>query len=315
MSFTLSYYSYSLAPDQSPFSKQGLLLKYQEDNGAIKYADCSPWPTLGDQPLEAHLKILKTERSVSELIKSALNNAPYWSESLGPELSLHPLFNHTLVTKTPYLFKPDQQFSVLKVKIGRAPAEEVSWLSAVTYQYPQVKWRLDANALFSYQQWSDFWEQLPAEVKVRIEYVEDPFEYDVKLWSHWNQIVPLALDFATEPHLADPASFQIYVFKPSRQSQEVLHVVKNKSIAVTSHLGHAIDCLNSLYFYQVLEQQGYSMVPIVGCLNQNIYHDPFYRVMKIQQGLWLNLEKSLMMWDQYLKSEIKWLDIGEIKLS
>lgn len=312
--YHLSYSRYVLDPLLSAFSKEGFLLKACDHYGNIKYADCSPWPSLGDEDLTSHVEQLTKLGQPSSLVLNAILNAPNWS-SVGYEmLALDQPPSHTLVTHIPMSLEQITSRMTLKVKIGRSPQNEIDWLIKVNEKYPLVRWRLDANALFTNSQWKSFWSQLPAQVQAQVDYVEDPFEYQAKLWADWNQQVPLALDFATKPHLADPDSYQIYVFKPSRQSKQILSSIKHKPIAITSQLGHAIDCLNSLYFYQQLLAQGYQLLSMVGCLNQNIYDDPFYQVMQINQGYWSNLSQSLVVWDDYLKHKINWIEIGEFKI-
>ena len=73
---------------------------------------------------------------------------------------------------------------------------EIQTLETISKKYPQFKFRLDFNALFSFEEVINFWNLCSDQLKSQIEYIEDPCIWNFK---HWTQLchnygIPIGLD-------------------------------------------------------------------------------------------------------------------------
>src|SRR5690606_34467791 len=84
-----------------------------------------------------------------------------------------------------------QGFDTLKIKLGKDLEFEKSFLNKLA-ETADFKLRGDFNSTLSWQDFENFFKDLPNE---KIEYIEDPFPYEVDLWNEARKLVPLALDF------------------------------------------------------------------------------------------------------------------------
>jgi len=268
--------------------RSGIILKVTDGRHEFGYADVSPWPELGDPNLTS---LLSWKPSAHPLLKSAIENAiSFLNErsSIDKWLQIRPHFqsNNALIIdlakfeqiKTYW----SQGFRIFKIKIGRDIKDEVSFLSHASLLFPEARFRLDANLLLTEFSWSQFWNQLSNHTQSQIDYIEDPFPFDINAWKKWNQIVPLALDFALDLddqqviEAATEKAFQIYVMKPSRQTREwVLSRLPTQiKISVTSQLGHLVDSLWSGWVLHSLRSvNSERIIPVGGTLNHLVVYE------------------------------------------
>ena len=300
-----SPYALSFLHGQPERLRFGALVRIQDSMGRWGYADLSPWPELGDPSLDQILADSKQGTTKHSLLTIAIDNARlfaqeresinHWLAHCKNEMSNNALISHpSEFHRIETLVK--QGFAVVKLKIGISLAKEVNFINLVTSRHQSIKWRLDGNLRLDVDQWSLFWSALNTQAKLAIEYVEDPFPFQIDQWRHWNQVVPLALDFALEldeplfSQAIDFSAFNIYVVKPSRQKALSIapQLAQRVSISVTSQLGHSVDSIWSGWMLAQLQSQlGNRTLVTGGTLNHLVLSNS----LELPYERWDSLEK------------------------
>ena len=262
--------------------RYGVLIRVTDEQGVSGYSDLSPWPELGDPGWQSLLEM----SSVSHpLLLAAFYNArefyqkrnllEHWLIQKKPHMLHHALLIHHSEQDRLLEYRK-KGFLFFKLKIGYDLKSEVEFLNKSSILYPEIQWRLDGNTRLDFKSWQYFWDRLQPDTRKRIEYVEDPFAFDMKQWIDCNQYIPLALDFAldvNDPQFAEAVkndAFKIYVLKPSRQRwNEVKEFLGDSiKIAVTSQLGHLVDSVWSGWMQsKLLELYPHRVEPVSGTLN------------------------------------------------
>ena len=150
-------------------TRDGVLLKVQFEN-LIGYSCYNPWPELGDETLQEGLK-----KQSTNLFQQAL----YWAnvdakaraENQCLRNFIKPLKNHQLIQDLRGKAKSD--FTVYKIKMGRDLKTEGEFLEK---HFSGQKLRLDFNGKMSFQEFSQWWNQLSAKIKNQVDFLEDPFD-------------------------------------------------------------------------------------------------------------------------------------------
>jgi O-succinylbenzoate synthase len=261
-------------------TRLGVLIKIQDKDGLTGYSDLSPWPELGDPDIKT---LLESPRH--PLFQMAYRNActfyyhrksiSEWVAKKNEGSSNNALLSHFSEIDQLQKYK-SLGYQIVKFKIGIDLEQEIQILNNIAKETTGLKWRLDGNIRLSHSDWEYFWDHISPLAKMGIQYVEDPFPFEIESWKNWNQIIPLALDFALDsesPQLIEAArikAFDVYVAKPSRQdvSSLFLKIPSLTKISITSQLGHLIDSLWSGWTHsQVRLQYPDRVLPIAGTLN------------------------------------------------
>jgi len=292
-----------------PRTRSGVLLRVTDQGGRSGYSDLGPWPDFGDETLE---NILKNPQHI--LFQNAYQNAvtfyenrdeiQKWLTTKREHQSNNALFSHYSEVS---LFEKyfNQGFRVFKLKIGQNLENEIRVINRNTLIYPAVKWRLDGNIRMTFHDWTVFWSRLTDEAKAQVEYVEDPFIFELDHWVEASKVVPIALDFALEldDHRIFDATrkkaFQIYIVKPSRQQIDRVSKILPKDIklSVTSQLGHLVDSIWSGWVHANNLGRSDQILPIAGTLN--------HLVLQEIPGLSYQRLNTLEYLDQYMDNQ-KW---------
>lgn len=247
-------------------SRSGALLRVGfSDLAATGVSDLFPWETFGDPSLETWLEQLKTALSANSVealsassptLAKALLAARDEAEAVSERRSLVPgsIVNHWLATDPMDLAVHDilearrSSSPAIKVKIGhRAPEDEAAALSRLNSHWG-LKLRLDANERMTREGLMTFLDGLPIRIRLSIEFIEDPFPFDLKSWSEFHREtgISVAYDRGTErSSLAEVFSAdaaQVLIHKPAWQDDDRVHLAKSLRIpvVVTSILGHPI---------------------------------------------------------------------------
>jgi O-succinylbenzoate synthase len=246
-------------------TRSGALLRFELAEG-IGYADCHPWPELGDESLEQQLALLSsgeftrlTRRSLALARIDALARASQRSvfeNSIPPS---HILSGNVLDVSARDLerFKRDG-FSTVKTKAGHQPHEEAQHLRALAREAVAVgmKIRIDLNESLTLASALMFSDVLCGNGGgAGIDFVEDPMAYRAEDWRELKERFPLrlaldrgAVDFAGD--LQGDESFDVMVLKPAIQDPAaVLGALENakKTLVVTSYLDHPIGTLGAAW--------------------------------------------------------------------
>jgi O-succinylbenzoate synthase len=256
--------------------RQGALLRIQFDSNLVGYADCHPWPELGDLPLEQQLKGI-AQKQFTPLTNCALSLARL--DAVGRaqgKLLLKdrrlPL-SHFLVPHFLEWTTQDVQAIVLqgythvKLKVGRQLDEEAACLMSLFGQ-SSLKIRLDFNEKLTLDSFRAFLKQIVS-LKNQIDFIEDPFPFQPHDWQviqqeGWSlacdRQAPLACDY--------PQAAEVLIIKPARQMTEEWSRETTQKRVVTSYVAHPLEQVSAAYVASQLDPAG---VHVHGLLSHHVY--------------------------------------------
>lgn len=254
--------------------REGVLLR--GDNGG--YACLQAWPELGDSPLEYELEALR-DGTPLRLGERALKCIELDGAARAKGVNLFaglavPRSHATLtVSATPaQVYNLHQKgFRVGKIKVIPKLSTTVDRLVNLASMVPDWKWRVDFNCTLSLEAALKFWDMLPAAMKDRIDFIEDPCYYDVDAWQQLQDAgMPLGYD---APMQNGGSSI------PHRTSKPMMRLVKparhhsNSGLPVfTSYLDHPLGqcwaAYNAAKFYT---GKNPDEVPLCGLVTQHVY--------------------------------------------
>lgn len=227
--------------------REGALLKVCFRNGMVGYADLHPWESLGDLPLKEQLSFLKkgvvtrlTNRSFAFAAIDA--RARSRGHSLFDKLKIPR--SHYLIPKLGMPIEPwlEKGFTHFKLKVGRRPKEEISYLKSLS-SYP-IKFRLDFNTLLTETAFEKYLGELQG---ISIDFCEDPFPFYPPSWNRFK--VCLAADHGADRAASHHDFKGPLVIKPAiLDPLELLsHLKVGQRCVVTSYLDHPLGQLASAY--------------------------------------------------------------------
>ena len=186
-------------------TREGVFLKSDSANG-IGMCEYFPHRELEDPAVDEFLETFSEGRFIVQQKALYLLN-PYWiRQSASKSFHNHSFSESGMVVK--YKLKDEKDYSFIN-------------------QFDKVeRYRLDANGLFTDESWKIFYQGLPHEVKVKIEYVEDPLST-----VDWSSIkTPCAQDFIK----GGPA--QLIILKPYRD----FYPDTDKTVIFSGNMGHGL---------------------------------------------------------------------------
>lgn len=208
-------------------SFEGSLIRSEDGVGCLH-----PWPELGDATLDEQLKQAAAGNFTPQFSR-ALDccRADGIARRAGVSLfagKTIPL-SHATLPQTPSINELEalaaEGFEAVKIK----------WLNDFLLKESPLKLRIDFNAALSADQFLRVIHKLPATIKARIDFVEDPCDYDPAVWTKLAQETQLnlALD-----RTADENPNFIQVWKPALGSQPAPN--RAGRIITTSYMDHAV---------------------------------------------------------------------------
>ena len=258
--------------------REGVLLR--GDNGG--YACLQAWPELGDSPLEYELDALR-EGSPMRLGARALKCIELDGEarakgvSLFEGLSVPRSYATLTVSATPsQVYNLHQRgFRVGKLKVIPKLASTVERLVNLASMVPEWKWRIDFNCTLSPDDALRFWDMLPAAMRERIDFIEDPCYYDVEVWQRLQDAgIPLGYDMPVQNESIIPQRTtkpMMRIVKPARH-----HSTTGLPVFTTymDHpLGQCWAAYNAAVFYS---DKPADEVPLCGLVSHHVYRpNPF----------------------------------------
>ena len=169
--------------------REGVFLKSLSDH-RVGYCEYFPHPEWGDLCVDEFLETFTLQK------KEAQKKAHYFLDPRFTRIESKSFFNHSF-----YQAPLREYCQRVKYKI-----KDASDLSFLTLLENCDMIRLDANGLFNQQTWETFFEQIPNDLRKRIEYVEDPLSDQ-----DWNRIrLPRGRDFIAG------SPFEYTIYKPYR---------------------------------------------------------------------------------------------------
>jgi o-succinylbenzoate synthase len=261
----------------TPTKHAGALLKVQFDEQSIGFADCHPWPELGDEPLVRQLDQLM-QGKLTPLTSCSID----WAQKDAIDRHLQkkcvkkeaiPL-SHFLITdlndwsleKTQQLVK--QKFTHVKVKVGRSFDQEIAQLFSC-FQDRFLKIRLDFNEHLSYSECQSFLTALQP-LQSQIDFIEDPCPFDAYQWSQiQHQGWKLACDRHVYQAIEQSASAQVLIFKPAIHALSQWKATTTQQWIVTSYLDHPLGQVTAAYAAAFIDPDRQA---VHGLLSHHAYH-------------------------------------------
>ncbi|CAN5529749.1 hypothetical protein BH10BDE1_BH10BDE1_17460 [soil metagenome] len=294
MIFKIEVHRYTLKPRLTGIApRAGALLRVSfDDLPTAGLADLFPWKEYGDPVLDVWLAELKTLDPSSFTLRRALEAARDEAVAVSQARPMvqGSIVNHALATDPVDLAVFDVMEArrstcpALKIKIGKhEPLEEAAALSRLASHWG-TRLRLDANERITRDQLMTFLDALPIRIRETLEFIEDPFAFDLKTWAafHRETGIQIAFDRGTnsreldangEPGLREvfgENAAQVLIHKPAWQSdaRATYAIEHGKPVVVTSILGHPIGNLWAA-------SRAFALMPdgVHGCLSHTAYRD------------------------------------------
>ena len=289
---------YTLTPRGAPNSRTtgsartGALLRVEFADEEIGYADCFPWPELGDAPLSAQLNSIKTgyltpvtARSLYFASKDA--QARLTDKSLFENLEIPP--SHFLVTDLNSLHESNLHsasklgFQRFKIKVGKSPEAEALQIRKLysACRTADVQLRLDFNSIMTSDSLDLFLAGIGESVDI-IDFLEDPIPFSAKKWALLEQKwkIKLALDrlpFENQAQILNQisdASISRIVIKPASQDPTPwMEAAKHSKIQVvfTRSLDHPLGQLCAAWCAATAFEKENSILDWAGLLSHTAY--------------------------------------------
>ncbi len=281
--------------------RAGSLIRIETERGD-GFADIHPWPELGDETLSEHLDSIISGRPTRLAERSlwfAQKDALYRSrgESAFREVKIpesHFFIPDIFVTGVDRLQAMIQDgFRTVKIKVGRNVQAELQIFQHMAPGWPEgLQIRLDFNSNLSPEEADDYLDRLPAQIKKRIEFIEDPTRFSVETWAglYSRRGLPLALDLEADNEVRiqralEGESIQYVVIKPAVQNAEriadlVNSVSANKPSArevkfsVTTYLDHPIGQVSAAWVAALLNTKYPDRMATCGLLSHLSAYEP-----------------------------------------
>lgn len=322
----ISYSPYVLKPVQqlnavsSSKDRQGLLLQITWPDGHVGYADLHPWTELGDASWEEQLAGLRQGR-ISPMLEQSIwlarRDAVLRKQNKNIFDGLPTVKNNYLVTdvkaEAPGLLdrlKADG-FETVKVKVGRDLKSEAEFITHLGRD-GAFKVRLDFNAVGTWQTYEKFMSSLDKIALQRIQYVEDPFQYDEQAWVEARKFCPLAID--NQVHKVNfktlkTRPFDVVILKPAKMdvtsfAQEC--VVRDLKMTVTSYMDHPVGVIHALAIACEMKKTYPQRMLDAGCLTTRTFQMDTYSAEVVPTGPFLKRPPGLGIGFDNLFAKEKW---------
>lgn len=242
-----SYSPYCLEPaTDRPFlqNREGALLCIEFEDGAIGYADCHPWTSCGDLPLQEQLSRL-IDGKMTSLLRASLTFARLDAVARKAGISLlrdlPRLSNHWLSTDPSDIESASAEgYTLFKIK-------GVEQLQDYFEALPSTgKLRIDLNSQFTRHEFEHFLRDNRHRLK-KVDFFEDPFPYDDEDWKDIQRTygVNLACDRHSEKAFGKAESAKTVIIKPAAQG--IVEAPKEQHVVVTSYLDHPLGQASAAY--------------------------------------------------------------------
>lgn len=286
MKFAFHTYHLHFKADYNTLSslREGALLRIIFQDGLIGYCDCHPWVELGDWPLEKQLATLAAFDSspLTPLLECSLKMARFDAEARHRGCSLFegltiPLSHRLLTLKDELKDYLTEGFTHFKLKVGKSPEVEISKMRSWLEEDSRVHLRLDFNERLTRNQFLRYWDQIPAALRSRIDFVEDPYPFAPQEWSmdQTALTLPFAADHRATEALHHPESAPVIIHKPAVETTPEL-TDESIKLVITSYLDHPLGVMGAAYMAAKLKARYPLQVGYCGLLTHHCYQsDPF----------------------------------------
>ena len=238
------FHKFHLTPLRAPNARETLanregVFLMGDRNGRLSFWEYFPHPELGDESVGKFLE--NFESATSDAQKKAHLRLTW------------PLINNTTLTfKNHELFQQGSspQAPIIKYKLKHKSDMEFIPLIQAGHVV-----RLDANGIFTTDDWTIFENQIPKDLLSQIEYIEDPVN-----GVNWNMVnLPKAQDFISG------SPYQVKVYKPYRE----LFPAHATQVIFSAPMGHLLG--NYLTYLELMEYGDLQLSH--GLLTPGLYQD------------------------------------------
>lgn len=265
--------------------RRGALLRITWPDGKRGHADCFPWPELGDADLEAQLWSLgqgKITPLMEQTMWLARRDAEWRAAGKSPYKGLTKVKNHYLIAD--YKKVTDEEiyqakaagFTTFKVKFGKNVEDEARWLDKFIKVF-SVMVRVDFNGKINFPLLERFASILSVSAKARVEFVEDPFAWNLELWTEAARLLPLAADAILgdlDFHRLEKTPFGTVIVKPARQDVAKMTSLVDRfglKMVVTSALDHPVGEMHAVIVAGELKKKYPNRLLDCGCYPSRVY--------------------------------------------
>ncbi|NGX42606.1 MAG: o-succinylbenzoate synthase [Chlamydiae bacterium] len=289
----ISFSPYKLQGRSSFDNREGVLLRFQFEDGTTGYADCHPWQELGDQPLKKQLSLLR-----GGMLTSLTQRSLYFAGlDAGARLEGESLFSGFTIPPSHWLVSDFNQaipdgFSFVKAKVGKAPLEEIPQLLSFFERLPEnVKVRLDFNCRLSQEEFEKYLNAIRKWIE-KIDFIEDPFPYHSVIWKNMQNTfgVRFACDHQSERWVKDAESHSVSVLKPAVQDEQLF--IQERSIVVTSYLDHPVGQVAAAFVAANMFKTSPDQLEPCGLLSHLVYQTNEFSEQLGRQGAVLTLSQG-----------------------
>jgi O-succinylbenzoate synthase len=259
----LSFFPYELksrkliGKSSGPIRSGALLRIRFPDLSSPGYADCHPWPELGDAPLDEQLRLL-SQGAPAALGKRSLTLARRDAEARTQGKSLfsgrNPPPSHVLAGDALNVSEADldhwrnEGFWRVKLKAGKNPVSEAAHLRMLSSAASkrEMKIRIDFNESLSLNEAMSVFDGICANSgESGVDFIEDPVPFSSDDWSALKERFPLrlALDRGATRSQDGPRAFDVVVLKPAIQDPSPwIERARSQGfgLVITSYLDHAL---------------------------------------------------------------------------
>jgi O-succinylbenzoate synthase len=261
----------------------GALIKVEDGIGCLH-----PWPEFGDAPVNEQLSILR-QGDTSKVIERALRMAAVDGAArkrgvnLFADLEIPPC-HYSWDQHQPMQAQLERVISedwrAIKTKGWGHLDEVIHWLNALVTlaSGSQLKLRIDFNSCLTQATFHDFLERLPAIVRERLDFIEDPYPYSPE---HWNETrVKFGVRLALDKQLRGAnAGFDVAVLKPGRREWREMTegLPSDVRVVMTSAMDHAIGQSFAAYEAALAWKELGSRLDLCGLATQHLFEqDEFF---------------------------------------
>lgn len=279
-------------------NRQGTLLQIDFADGLRGYADCHPWVTCGDQPLQQQLESL-ANGTLTALLHRSLHFARLDAEARADGSNIlqraamprsHWLSLDPSDCSTPVW----EGISYIKIK------GQESLLPLIKSLPEHFLLRPDFNSTFSREQFEHYLEQHKEQLH-RFDYFEDPFPFDEKTWQEvqgcWN--ISLACDRKSSDAFGKPACAKVIIYKPAVQYFD--SHPSDQRLVVTSYLDHPLGQVAAAF-----EASRLCWHEVSGLNSHRVYEPTAFSQQLSQHGSAFNAPKGVGFGFDELLTNMEW---------
>ncbi len=229
------------AHDKISKPKNGVLIKIEDDLGNYGISELSTWLEFGD--LNLHDEI----GTQGKLYQQAIARAEIDLEARKNKIKLiseKPILNNILISDFKSCSQKLNSQLTYKVKGNHEIDLLAEFLNSKADQV--FKFRIDFNHSLNEIEFSKWFALLDKKTIDKIEYVEDPFTFNLEHWAFWNQKIKLALDWDQ----SGEANWDYRIIKPTRDELTYLEKSQLKNFSLTSMMDHPVGLVFGLIWAQ-----------------------------------------------------------------